>query len=447
MSEETIVVILEEKPRGNTGAVVRYEGDSLMSVRVFPKYRIDPISQPLTPPELYEAVQMWMNRAPTNGPVWDNLDAALTEKDVEIHRLSNALASETRVCEDLREACEEHEKEIARLNEKYNEATASPHYPGGPWDWLHKANMENRELKNRIAELEKLSTMQKATIDSLGKELREAEDLRKRNSQKWRTLQKEQLTFRDPERKVVCDIMANGFTMPEIARKEPELFICPNSGIKPGCDHCDHRVPHQHKGKLCEDHLCGMPCSICKGVGCKCIPYKEPSQTPAPEETKSPIQHLQDRVLELEQHQGRDRADLMEKIRGDETIANEMIDYVRGQIKTLAERQDFTRDKVKGLEDKTSRELSQAFAEVNRVLAEHRKVGDASRDRIDILDSDLAAVMRAALKQKDQIKGLEHRLGLAQDRIAEIHPSGCVPPAKSKPKSRLKTDRVKKATK
>ena len=28
MSEETIVVILEEKPRGNTGAVVRYEGDS-----------------------------------------------------------------------------------------------------------------------------------------------------------------------------------------------------------------------------------------------------------------------------------------------------------------------------------------------------------------------------------------------------------------------------------
>ena len=97
---------------------------------------------------------------------------------------------------------------------------------------------------------------------------------------------------------------------------------------------------------------------------------------------KSPIQHLQDRVLELEQHQGRDRADLMEKIRV-----------------------------------------------------------------------------------------LEHRLGLAQDRIAEIEKnpllvtydprprtfttdgplsggaasSGeCMPPAKNKPKSQLKTDRAKK---
>ena len=73
--------------------------------------------------------------------------------------------------------------------------------------------------------------------------------------------------------------------------------------------------------------------------------------------------HLQDRVLELEQHQGRYRADRMEKI---------------------------------------------------------------------------------VFKLKDQIKGLEHRLGMAQDRIAEIHPSGCVPPAKSKPKSRLKTDRTTK---
>ena len=55
--------------------------------------------------------------------------------------------------------------------------------------------------------------------------------------------------------------------------------------------------------------------------------------------------------------------------------------------------------------------------------------------------------MLEILKMQDRIKGLEHRLGLAQDRIAEIHPSGCVPPAKSKPKSRLKTDRMKKVTK
>ena len=120
---------------------------------------------------------------------------------------------------------------------------------------------------------------------------------------------------------------------------------------------------------------------------------------------KSPIQHLQDRVLELEQHQGRDRADLMEMILG--------------------------------LEDKTSRELSQAFAEVNRALAERKQNADVARDASN-------AQAHEIIEMQGQIKGLEHRLGLAQDRIAEIHPSGCVPPAKSKPKSRLKTDRVKK---
>lgn len=209
-------------------------------------------------------------------------------------------------------------------------------------------------LEDRIAELEKLSTMQKATIDALGKELREAEDLRKRNSQKWRTLQKEQLTFRDPEWKVVCDIIANGFTMSEMTQKGPELFICPAHGVSEMCPTCHHSKPHEHTGETC--NFDGVRCK-------KCIPYKGPAQTPAPEEGRSPIQHLQDRVLELEQHQGRDRADRMEKI---------------------------------------------------------------------------------VFKLKDQIKGLEHRLGMAQDRIAEIHPSGCVPPMKNKPKSRLKTDRVKK---
>ena len=77
------------------------------------------------------------------------------------------------------------------------------------------------------------------------------------------------------------------------------------------------------------------------------------------------------------------------------------------------------------------------------------------RDRADLMEKirDLEKsheTIRGSMdfqwqKQKDQIGGLEHRLGLAQDRIAEIHPSGCVPPAKSKPKSQLKTDHVKKA--
>lgn len=119
------------------------------------------------------------------------------------------------------------------------------------------------------------------------------------------------------------------------------------------------------------------------------------------EEGKSPIQHLQDRVLDLEQHQGRDRADLMEKIRGLETEISEVKRYVE-----------------------------QSYLERKQSAAVARDVSNAQAHEI--------------IKMQDQIKGLEHRLGLAQDRIAEIHPSGCVPPVKSKPKSQLKTDRAKK---
>ena len=70
-----------------------------------------------------------------------------------------------------------------------------------------------------------------------------------------------------------------------------------------------------------------------------------------------------------------------------------------------------------------------------------KDIGDLTL-RVDKMEMDAEI-----LKMQDQIKGLEHRLRLAQDRIAEIHPGGCVPPAKSKPKSRLKTDRMKKVTK
>jgi hypothetical protein len=213
--------------------------------------------------------------------------------------------------------------------------------------------------------------------------------------------------------------------------------------------------------------------------GCpECIPYKEPVNVKGDlinslqEEGKSPIQHLQDRVLELEQHQGRDRADLMEKIgRSDATIkdlaveSQRAVDDIETEIRTLTGRQDLTRDKVKELEDNTSRELSQAFAEVSRALSERKQSADVARDVSNRQACEI-------LKMQDQIKGLEHRLRLAQDRIAEIHPSGCVPPGKSgktcsscrnwqgegylctdcvnesrwqPKKSRLKTDRVKRA--
>ena len=160
------------------------------------------------------------------------------------------------------------------------------------------------------------------------------------------------------------------------------------------------------------------------GVPYNCIipPVKDEPR----EESESPLRHLQDRVLELEQHQGRDRADLVEKIRVLESQAHAAYccndDAAKG-VGVLTSRVDKMEKDAEILKDKTGRELSQAFAEVNRVLSEHKKRDDAAQERI---------------------KGLEYRLGLAQDRIAEIHPSGCVPPAKSKPKSRLKTDRVKK---
>ena len=102
-----------------------------------------------------------------------------------------------------------------------------------------------------------------------------------------------------------------------------------------------------------------------------------------------------------EQHRGRDRADLMEKIRGLETEISEVKRYVE-----------------------------QSYLERKQSAAVARDVSNAQAHEI--------------IKMQDRINGLEHRLGLAQDRIAEIHPSGCVPHVKSKPKSRLKTDRVKK---
>ena len=93
---------------------------------------------------------------------------------------------------------------------------------------------------------------------------------------------------------------------------------------------------------------------------------------------------------------------------------------------------------LKSLKEDSSAELSQFARDTNQVLHEHKQINDTARE----VSNERAVAIY--IQMQDQIKGLEHRLRLAQDRIAEIHPSGCVPPAKSKPKSRLKTDRVKK---
>jgi len=389
-----------------TGGSFRYEDGEIKGIRIFPacKYS-DCGARTLSPVELNEAVQMWMNRSQTPKPIGGYLDKtkvledlseytmpamvglsirvrrgefdanpgisqwqleqynlahdkALAEKDAEITRLNTDIAQLKNMNSRLKEipiyVDEVTKKKIARLKEYQD---------------VHTTRII--ELEDRIADLEKLSTMQKATIDAQGKELREAREARETVlNDVWikcfneMNFQSENRIHYDPEDSYIpsleCEEIVNileslGLNKP--APKEPELFICPEAGRSARlCPLCRHSRPHECDGQRC-----------CKGV---CIPYEEPAQTPAvPEEEKSPIQHLQDRVLELEQHQGRDRADLMEKIR----VLEKSHETIRGSM-------DFQWQ-----------------------------------------------------KQKDRIAGLEHRLGLAQDRIAEIHPGGCVPPAKQKP--------------
>ena len=201
-----------------------------MAYRVFPAcqlFRFNPVT--LTPIELNEAVQMWMDR-PRSIP--EDMVTQLHIKDAEIARLKNQCNDKDHILQD-----------------RWNRIGVD---------------------ENRIAYLKKLSTMQKATIDALGRNSGRLKDLRKRNSQKWRTLQKEQLTFRDPEWKVVCDIIANGFTMSEMTQKGPELFICPAHGVSEMCPTCHHSKPHEHTGETC--NFDGVRCK-------KCIPYKEPAPT------------------------------------------------------------------------------------------------------------------------------------------------------------------------
>lgn len=236
-----------------------------------------------------------------------------------------------------------------------------------------------------------------------------------------------------------CDVLigADQACWTQAQKKEPELMICKNAE-KCAYVTCHHAIPHKPNSGCCPE--CMNPEGISGSI---CIPYKEPAQTPAPEEGKSPIQHLQDRVLELEQHQGRDRADLMEKIGALARSVGcllERLNAVDEDFTNTANAVFKQKEQIGELEDKTSRELSQAFAEVSRALSERKQSADVARDVSN-------AQAHEIIKMQDQINRIEHRLLLAQDRIAEIHPSGCVPPVKSKPKSRLKTDRTKKVTK
>ena len=307
----------------------------------------------LTGVQFKEAVQMWMNRAPTKGPVWDNLDAALAEKGAEIARLK---------------------EEITRVN--------------NTWYAYHS------NLKDQLAELEKLTALQKETIDAQGKQLREAREtvlndvwikcFNEMNSQSANRI----LFHYDPEDyipslecgEILVILESLGLEDPAQKAPDPELFICPTRGKESEyCKLCESSAPHPHSDS-CDDRDCGCP---------SCIPYKEPT---APQPSAVPT----------------------------------------SGTGTAPEDGRTLKQKVKDLEIVMDDTLLCTYPGMAK------DIGDLTL-RVDKMEKDAEI-----LKMQDQIKGLEHRLRLAQDRIAEIHPSGCVPPVKSKPKSQLKTDRAKK---
>ena len=139
MSEEKEQIIIsldsEERLKDCDARYVHtiFEGN-VSGIRVFPAcqlFRFNPVT--LTPIELNEAVQMWMDR-PRSIP--EDMVTQLHIKDAEIARLKNQCNDKDHILQDR-------------------------------WNRIEVD-------ENRIAYLKKLSTMQKATIDALGKEFREA---------------------------------------------------------------------------------------------------------------------------------------------------------------------------------------------------------------------------------------------------------------------------------
>jgi uncharacterized coiled-coil protein SlyX len=106
------------------------------------------------------------------------------------------------------------------------------------------------DLKARIAELEKLTALQKETIDAQGKRIQ-----RLRKALKYK-----------------CEMRRGS---EQQLQKEPELFVCPDADSS--CI-CIHSTPHAHSER-CEDHT-NMEKGFC---GSKCIPVEiSPQSRPVP---------------------------------------------------------------------------------------------------------------------------------------------------------------------
>ncbi|MGD0535908.1 MAG: hypothetical protein ABR999_10810, partial [Methanoregula sp.] len=119
---------------------------------------------------------------------------------------------------------------------------------------------EIKQHKDRIAELEKLADLQKATIDVQGKALREARDPCK--------------TCDADSNEIPCDWNGISCRKHPAQKKEPEMVICPDAGKTERCAGgiCFHKVPHRHSSDL------GCDLTTCGGA---CIPV-DPQPNPVP---------------------------------------------------------------------------------------------------------------------------------------------------------------------
>lgn len=351
-------------------------------------------------------------------------------------------------------------------------------------------------LAMRLADLEKITALQKETIDAQGTALHlsniggnclcNACTAEKGNDDEDRCkpIVNELREARRKMAREICDIIQHEWVcnLPEIlyivecvlnenynpfgpAQKvpEPELVICSKANMTEMCGTCHHRILHELTDSCFEQGVCGGECVIPIRIKEPTAPQPSPVPTSgtgtAPEgATVSPQTRqlpscpgsMETRTYNMTTSDGKfaylvDISDIFlgflnthpAKDIGNLTLKVETLENADQYLSYRCEKIETT---LKAQEDKFSAELSHLAKDTNRALYGHKQINDTAREV-----SNEQAV--AIYKMQERIAGIEHRLSLAQDRIAEIHPSGCIPPVEKKPKSRLKCDRATKKVK
>ena len=182
-------------------------------------------------------------------------------------------------CSELKERIEHGEFDARPVSRTFTEAYQariynSPALPDGPWDKLHKAVAENRNLRDRIADLEKLCDVQKATIDAQGTSILDYQGMITCNGCHPKPCsgcikENESCKYR-PYAK--GDHICRYFVA---VKKEPELFVCP-FGKECRNGGCYHKEPHPN------EHKCTIKCARYDTFDIKCIPVKSPAPQPSP---------------------------------------------------------------------------------------------------------------------------------------------------------------------